>query len=377
MPASAPPAVLVIAPALDAGDPDAGAAPRPAPGAPAETSREPDPLAAATAGGTFARRARAVRPWELVLMEALGLGADGTAGDVPAARLLGPDDVAAAPGGAGGVDVAAAAARGRLVVADPVSLTPGRDEATLVPPEALALGPDETDALVAAANALLGDDGLALVRGASGRLYLAGLDAAALDAPPTHFLARREAGAHLPGAAAAAPWRRLMTELQMLWHALPVNEARLAHGAPPVNGLWFWGGAAPPAAPAAPAATLVADDALAVALGARAGATTLAAGGPGTDAADALDAALGRADGGRLLVVDTAPYAAWLAGDAAALEAARARCARERLAPLARAVRARRAAALVVAGGDGVEARYAPPSRRAWLARLFAPGGRS
>ena len=36
--------------------------------------------------------------------------------------------------------------------------------------------------------------------------------------------------------------RRLMTELQMLLHEHPVNEARAARGVPTVNAVWLWGG---------------------------------------------------------------------------------------------------------------------------------------
>jgi hypothetical protein len=39
----------------------------------------------------------------------------------------------------------------------------------------------------------------------------------------------------------------LLTEIQMLLHAHPVNEAREARGEPPVNSVWFWGaGRLPP-----------------------------------------------------------------------------------------------------------------------------------
>lgn len=40
----------------------------------------------------------------------------------------------------------------------------------------------------------------------------------------------------------AAGWRSRMSELQMLLHTHPVNEAREARGAPTVNALWLWGG---------------------------------------------------------------------------------------------------------------------------------------
>jgi len=357
MSAQSSPAVILLAPALDTGA----------------------SVADAVDGGTFERRPLDARPWENRLMALLGLlDPEATASvalaSVPASRLLGATDLAGAPVTVAG-DMAAAAAAGRLVVADPVSLTPGRDEATLTPPEALALAPAEIDALMDAANALLAADGLAFARGASGRWYLGGLDARGLDVPPTHFLARREAGVHLPGSGEAAPWRRLMTELQMLWHTHPVNEARADRGATPVNGIWFWGGAVLPerastgATATSPPPVVVTENDLAAALARHAGATVVS----GTALDDALP---GAADGdggagGTLAIVDTGAYAAWLADDPVALESARARILATWLAPAARAVLDGRAASLVLAGGDSGEAVFAPPPARSWFARLF------
>lgn len=47
----------------------------------------------------------------------------------------------------------------------------------------------------------------------------------------------------MPSGADGARLRRLMTEIQMLWHAHPVNAPRERRGAAAVNGLWCWGGA--------------------------------------------------------------------------------------------------------------------------------------
>lgn len=46
----------------------------------------------------------------------------------------------------------------------------------------------------------------------------------------------------LPGGDDAALWRARLNEAQMLLHAHPVNAAREARGAWPLNGLWLWGG---------------------------------------------------------------------------------------------------------------------------------------
>ena len=41
------------------------------------------------------------------------------------------------------------------------------------------------------------------------------------------------------------PWRRLLNEIQMVWHDHPVNQARQEQGQPTVNALWLYGGAQP------------------------------------------------------------------------------------------------------------------------------------
>jgi hypothetical protein len=38
-------------------------------------------------------------------------------------------------------------------------------------------------------------------------------------------------------------WRRLLNEIQMVWHTHPVNLARAERGEVPINSLWLFGGA--------------------------------------------------------------------------------------------------------------------------------------
>jgi len=38
-------------------------------------------------------------------------------------------------------------------------------------------------------------------------------------------------------------WRKLVNEVQMVWHSHPVNEERAERGLPPINSLWLYGGA--------------------------------------------------------------------------------------------------------------------------------------
>jgi hypothetical protein len=50
--------------------------------------------------------------------------------------------------------------------------------------------------------------------------------------------------ARLPQGAGALPWRRLLNEIQMRWHAHPINQQREARGQQAANALWLHGGGA-------------------------------------------------------------------------------------------------------------------------------------
>jgi hypothetical protein len=69
----------------------------------------------------------------------------------------------------------------------------------------------------------------------------------------------------LPRGPDAGSLRRLMTELQMLLHDHPVNEARARRGLPAINAVWVWGqGVVPESTPADTLPTVFADDSYAV-----------------------------------------------------------------------------------------------------------------
>jgi hypothetical protein len=46
-----------------------------------------------------------------------------------------------------------------------------------------------------------------------------------------------------PDSDAWLAWRRILNEIQMVWHNHPVNDARLERGLPAINGVWLYGGA--------------------------------------------------------------------------------------------------------------------------------------
>jgi hypothetical protein len=117
--------------------------------------------------------------------------------------------------------------------ADPVHLRLMRDRAVIMPAEAFELSMDEARALCEALNAHFA--GMEFTAVQARRWYARLPQAAVIDAGHPLLSAGRSAE---PPAHAAA----LLTEAQMVLHAHPVNEAREARGAPPVNSLWLWGG---------------------------------------------------------------------------------------------------------------------------------------
>jgi hypothetical protein len=64
----------------------------------------------------------------------------------------------------------------------------------------------------------------------------------ALDAIPLPAALGLSVADALPQGADEVRWRKLLTEIQIEWHAHPVNEAREARGQRSANGLWLHGG---------------------------------------------------------------------------------------------------------------------------------------
>jgi len=117
--------------------------------------------------------------------------------------------------------------------ADPVHLRVMRDRVVVAPGEALEISPEETDALAAALNRHFGD--AVQFHPLEPRRWAVRLQA------ETVFLESPALDAAGRDVATARGNDALLTEIQMLLHAHPVNEAREARGEPAVNSLWIWG----------------------------------------------------------------------------------------------------------------------------------------
>ena len=128
-------------------------------------------------------------------------------------------------------------------IADLAYVALGTDRASLLPAESLQISPAEGAALFEAVQPLFEGSGFDARAVAPDRW---------LVTVPTDFALRGASPAAVRGHAlsawwdqqpAARPWRRLLNEIQMVWHGHAINESRLQAGKPPVNGLWLYGGA--------------------------------------------------------------------------------------------------------------------------------------
>jgi len=154
---------------------------------------------------------------------------------------------------------------------DPIHLRPDQDRLLLFHAGTLGLTLDEARALAEAVAEAFRPLGARLLAPCPGRWYLALEADPGLEAAPPWAVAGRDVALGLPSGPETGAWRRALTEAQMLLHAHPANAAREAAGRPAVNGVWLWGGGAPPEPRRLPRAVW-SDAPEARALGRRAGA---------------------------------------------------------------------------------------------------------
>ena len=126
--------------------------------------------------------------------------------------------------------------------ADPVHLQAQRDQLALVDGAMLAISSAEASALTESLNQHFAQDKLKFIPAHSSRWYLALETLPDLVTHPLPAVAGKSINAYLPGGAEGLRWNQIATEIQMLLHIHPVNEARELLGQPTINSVWFWGG---------------------------------------------------------------------------------------------------------------------------------------
>jgi hypothetical protein len=169
-------------------------------------------------------------PHERALARAFGWRAAPEASDAPlpwAARAARAD----------GVDVGTSA----WALLTPTHWRVGADAVHLADPRALMLDESASRALFEAVRPLFESEGLLLAWGAALRWYASHAAFATLRTASLERVIGRNVDRWLPRQPEAKLVRRLQNEVQMLLHTHPINEAREAVGALPVNSFWLSG----------------------------------------------------------------------------------------------------------------------------------------
>lgn len=146
------------------------------------------------------------------------------------------------------------AAQGYWICATPVFLETRRTALLLNGPDALQISADESAALVATLAANLREEQLVLHAPRADQWFIQCDTTPALRTTDLDTVRGGDVREYLPQGADSRRWHRLMTEMQMLLHAHPVNQTRDAAGRPPVNSVWLWGGGTLPTVPTGAAA---------------------------------------------------------------------------------------------------------------------------
>ncbi len=130
--------------------------------------------------------------------------------------------------------------------ADPVHLSVNRDHVVLLDGSQLEITPMEAAALCQSMQAHFAADGLIFHAAHPERWYIQSDHPIAIHTNPPSAVRGRNVANYWFDGADRALWQGRLSEMQMLLHAHPVNEAREEAGQLPINGVWFWGAGALP-----------------------------------------------------------------------------------------------------------------------------------
>ncbi len=128
-------------------------------------------------------------------------------------------------------------------IADLCSVAIGRDGAALAIPDSLGLTQVHADALFDAAQPLWSHSGISVLPIGLGRWRVWLAPDARLRSISPAAVSTLSVSDWWPQAESMKAWRKILNEVQMLWHTHPVNDQRAANGLEPINSLWLYGGA--------------------------------------------------------------------------------------------------------------------------------------
>ena len=128
--------------------------------------------------------------------------------------------------------------------ADPVHFAVSRDNIQLFDSHVVNPTDDEMAAIAATLNQHFADVGIEVAFPDAARGYIAIKTNDVPHTTPLWAMGNASVFENLPQLTTKTRtnWRAISNEIQMLLHDHPVNEARQAAGALPINGLWLWGG---------------------------------------------------------------------------------------------------------------------------------------
>jgi hypothetical protein len=163
------------------------------------------------------------------------------------------------------------ASAGYLMRADPVHLRADQSSLRLFDSHSFSLAQEEADELVAAFNGFYAERGWRLEAPRPQRWYLSLPADPGITTRAIGDVIGQSIDACLPQGEMSADWHALLNEVQMLFHAHPVNAAREQRGEPVINSVWFWGGGELPATVQTTAVRVATDYPFAMGLAQQAG----------------------------------------------------------------------------------------------------------
>jgi hypothetical protein len=123
------------------------------------------------------------------------------------------------------------------------AITVGREGATIAHPASFEITSAEADALFDAVSGLWTDRAISALP-INARQWRIWLDPSASTRSLTPAaMAEMRLTDWWPQEDSLREWRRVLNEIQMVWHDHPVNIARAERGEVPINSLWLFGGA--------------------------------------------------------------------------------------------------------------------------------------
>lgn len=127
---------------------------------------------------------------------------------------------------------------------NPIHIHVARDHLVMQDQRRLAMSDEEARQLFEVALTICQEDGRTLLWGDAKHWFLradewAELKTASLDAASGHNME-----IWLASGAQARAWRRLQNEIQMMWHAHPINQSREQIGERSINSVWLHSGSA-------------------------------------------------------------------------------------------------------------------------------------